>query len=385
MSCRTIPVFIPRPHPGSSIEACVQLPQRPRMTQQFTGIQILRFVAAMLVVVMHTTQAVSVYITGQGHGHYWGNGSAGVDIFFVISGFVMAMSTRNSPSAGPASLAAAGVFMKRRLLRIVPLYWFYTLLKVALLLALPALATRSSVEAGHLAASLLFVPAMSPWGLIEPTLPVGWTLNFEMLFYAVFAIALALGLPRIRFCLLVFLFVFLAGQQAPQFTALAFYAQSIVFEFILGVVIAHAWLHYREAPPAMGPIAVAAGLMLMFGIGWDASTDRFLTWGCGAALVVAGAVWLEPWTARSRLAAPLSFLGDASYSIYLSHTFVVPAGVLALRQLGVQDSLLVVPAIGLAVMAVGGLSYVWIERPMTVFLKRTLFRAPPFSYQGPGK
>ena len=355
------------------------------MTQQFTGIQILRFVAAMLVVGMHITQAISIHITGHGPGDYWANGSAGVDIFFVISGFVMAMSTRASLSGGLTRLRAAGVFMRRRLLRIAPLYWFYTLLKVALLLALPALAVRYSLEPRHLAASLLFIPAMGPWGLVEPVLPVGWTLNFEMLFYAVFALAMALGWPRIRFCLFALLLIFLAGHYAPASVPLAFYARSIMFEFILGMCIAHAVQHYRAPPPVMGALAIMAGLLLMFGISWGARTDRLLTWGGASALLLLGALWLEPWTARTRLAAPLSFLGDASYSIYLSHTFVVPAAVLALRHAGVQDSLVIVPAVGLAVVASGCISHVWLERPMTAFLRRTLSGAPKLSYQNSGK
>ncbi|SFU95568.1 Peptidoglycan/LPS O-acetylase OafA/YrhL, contains acyltransferase and SGNH-hydrolase domains [Polaromonas sp. YR568] len=357
-------------------------------TQQFTGVQILRFAAAMLVVVMHITQAISMHISGTGPSHYWANGSAGVDIFFVISGFVMAMSTASLPLGGPARpslLNAAWVFMRRRLIRIAPLYWFYTLLKVALLLAMPALAARSSVEPGHLAASLLFIPAMSPWGLVQPTLPVGWTLNFEMLFYAVFAVAIALGAPRIRFCLAAFALVFLGSFLFPDPVALNFYAQTIVFEFILGVCIAHAFLRYRHASPLVGLAVMAAGAIFMFAPDWGHTADRFATWGCGAALVVLGAVWMEPWTLRAPLASRLSFLGDASYSIYLSHTFVVPAGVMALKRLGVQDSLAIVLAVGLAVVVAGCLSYVWLERPMTTFFKRAFSGAPKLSYQNPGK
>lgn len=348
-------------------------------TQQFTGVQVLRFAAAMLVVVMHITQAISMHIHGTGPSHYWADGSAGVDIFFVISGFVMAMSTASIPSNGlarPSQISAAWVFMRRRLVRIAPLYWFYTLLKVALLLAMPALAARSSVEPGHLAASLLFIPAMSPWGLVQPTLPVGWTLNFEMLFYAIFAAAIALGAPRIRFCLAAFGLVFLAGYFLPDSTALNFYAQTIVFEFILGVCIAHAFLHFRRPGPLAGLAVLAAGALFMFVPGWGHSADRFATWGCAAALIVLGAVWLEPWTVRAPLASRLSFLGDASYSIYLSHTFVVPAGVQALKRLGVQDSLAIALAVGLAVVVAGCLSYIWLERPMTAFFKRALFGAP---------
>ncbi|MDB5937705.1 MAG: acyltransferase, partial [Polaromonas sp.] len=156
--------------------------------KQFIGVQILRFVAAMLVVVMHITEAISVRITGAGPDHYWSAGAIGVDIFFVISGFVMAMSTARLPAGNQTNWQAAWIFMKRRLLRIAPLYWFYTLLKAALVLILPSLALRSSIDMQHLLASMLFIPALSPWGLVQPTLPVGWTLNFEMLFYVVFAI-----------------------------------------------------------------------------------------------------------------------------------------------------------------------------------------------------
>ena len=355
------------------------------MTQQFTGVQILRFVAAMLVVVMHTTQAISIHITGTGPDRYWADGSAGVDIFFVISGFVMAMSTPTPPADGPSRIQAAWIFMKRRLLRIVPLYWFYTLLKAALLLALPALATRSSLTPGHFTASLMFIPAMSPWGLIEPTLPVGWTLNFEMLFYAVFALALALGAARIKFCLLIFMLLFLSARYFPDSVALTFYGRSLVFEFILGACIAHLFLHHRTMAPPVGLLAVMAGMVFMFGIDWGVGADRLITWGGGAAVAVLGAVWLEPWTARVQATARLSFLGDASYSIYLSHTFVVPAVVLMLKRLGVLDSLVIVLTVALAVIVSGCLAYVWLERPMTTHLKRVLFKKRELSHQSLGK
>ncbi len=302
-------------------------------TQQFTGVQVLRFAAAMLVVVMHITQAISMHISGTGPSHYWGAGSAGVDIFFVISGFVMAMST-TSPAGGWAGPHPCRLgFVRRRLLRIAPLYWFYTLLKVALLLALPALASRSSVEPGHLAASLLFIPAMSPWGLVQPTLPVGWTLNSEMLFYAVFAVAIALGAPRIRFCLAAFGLVFQGGSLLPDSVALNFYAQTIVFEFILGCASPMPFCGLRRVA-ADGPDGAGhrGRVHVRARLGPLGRPLRHL--GCGAALIVLGAVWLERWTLRAPLASRLSFLGDVSYSIYLSHTFVVPAGVIGAQAPG---------------------------------------------------
>lgn len=350
------------------------------MNQHFTGLQILRFAAAMLVVVMHITQAISIHITGQGADHYWGPGTAGVDIFFVISGFVMTITTRAPPDGAAARRQAGWVFFKRRLLRIVPLYWFYTLLKVALLLAVPALAVKSTIEPGHLAASLLFIPVTSPWGLVQPVLPVGWTLNFEMLFYAVFAIGIVLGAPRIRFCLLVFASLFLAGQYLPAFVPLAFFADSIIFEFILGVAIAHSMMRWRAGPPWLGAVLVLAGVAFTFGIAWDYSAARLVPWGVGAAVIVLGTVWLEPLIRKAPLASPLSFLGDASYSIYLSHTFVVPASVLLFLRLGLTDPIAILLLASALVMLAGSLSYIWLEKPMTSFFKRLFFRTAPLRY-----
>jgi len=351
------------------------------MNQHFTGLQILRFAAAMLVVVMHITQAISIHITGQGPDHYWGPGTAGVDIFFVLSGFVMTITTGAVPAAPAARRHAAWVFFKRRLVRIVPLYWFYTMLKVALLLAVPALAVKSTIDPAHLAASLLFIPTISPWGLVQPVLPVGWTLNFEMLFYAVFAIGMLLGAPRIRFCLLVFASLFLLGQYLPAVVPLAFYADSIIFEFILGVAIAQSVLRFRAAAPALGALLVLAGVAFTFGIAWDDGAARLAPWGIGAAAIVLGTVWLEPLIRKAPLAAPLAFLGDASYSIYLGHTFVVPACVQLLQRFGVVDPIAIMLLVSAMVMLTGALSYLWLEKPMTSFFKRLLFRTAPLGYR----
>ncbi len=383
------------------------------MRESLVGIQVLRFVAAMLVVVMHLTQAYSLHILGEDGRLYWSQGSAGVDIFFVISGLVMGLSTPPPAPTAAQRWRQARIFMGRRLLRVVPLYWFYTLLKAALLLALPSLALRYSMAPQHLLDSLLFVPAISPWGRVEPTLPVGWTLNFEMLFYAIFAAAVALGAPRLLFALAAFGLVFLAQAWQPDSVVLGFWGQSLVFEFILGLGIAKAHQRLKQNVPEAGLLALALGVVLMFGLPWQPDDDRLGSWGLAAALIVAGAVWLEPWTQRLRLgqfflpkdiqfSAPegvpppaalragararswtllgvLVFLGDASYSIYLSHTFVVPAAMQAARRLGGVDGAWLMPAVALLVVAVGCLSHLWLERPLTRVLKNLLTPSAPSS------
>lgn len=341
---------------------------------KFTGIQMLRFAAAMLVAVMHITQAISVHLTGQGAGHYWAPGSVGVDLFFVISGFVMGLTT---PPSGPSwreRVQQAWQFLQRRLIRVLPLYWFYTGLKVALLVAAPALASRASLDGAHLAASLLFVPWPSPWGAMEPVLPVGWTLNFEMLFYALFALAVLLRLPRAATCLGLLGLLVLAAHVHEGSPLLSFWGSSIALEFVLGVALAR--LHQRRLAltPEAGLLALCLGLLWIFALPWTAQDDRLLSWGLGAAAVVAGVLWLEPWAARLPGAAFLAFLGDASYSLYLSHTFVVPAGARAAAELGWTQPGVVGVLLALAVVLGGCLSYVMLERPMTHSLARRLMR-----------
>lgn len=343
----------------------------------FTGLQMLRFVAAMLVAVMHITQALSVHLTGQGAGHYWESGSAGVDIFFVISGFVMGITTPPAAARVAQRARQAWHFLKRRLIRVLPLYWFYTLLKVALLAAVPAVATRFSLDLSHLAASLAFVPWTSPWGAVQPVLPVGWTLNFEMLFYAFFALAMLLGLPRLGLCLGAFVFLMVLAHFYSGSTALNFYASTIVLEFVAGVALARIHQRRPAIAPEAGLLGLCLGLVLMFGLPWSAEDDRFLSWGLAATLIVAGAIWMEPWTARFKArTGALVFLGDASYSIYLSHTFVVPATVQLAVHLGLEHAGAVGLLTALWVVLAGCLSYALLERPTTHSLQRWLMRPP---------
>ncbi|HKB52559.1 MAG TPA: acyltransferase family protein, partial [Ramlibacter sp.] len=153
------------------------------------------------------------------------------------------------------------------------------------------------------------------------------------------------------------------------------------FEFILGVSIAYSVLHLRTGAPALGAVLVLAGAAFTFGLAWDSGSARLAPWGIGAAVIVLGTVWLEPLIRSARLASPLAFLGDASYSIYLSHTFVVPACVLLFRRVGLTDPTAIVLLVSGMVMLAGSLSHVWLEKPMTSFFKRVFVRTAPLRYR----
>lgn len=335
----------------------------------FASVQLLRFVAATMVVLMHTTEAMADRMPALRDLAAWTPGGAGVDIFFVISGFVMAVSSRPPSPDSAVNLANAIDFFKRRLLRVVPLYWFYTLLKIAAVLALPALALRTTLDPAHILASFLFIPWTSPWGLIQPVMPVGWTLNFEMLFYAIFAAAIALNVNRLAFCLGAFCLLHAAGLVLPDLAAPAFYGRTLLFEFGIGLLVAELYRHRLAMLPAL--LMLCAGIALI--AHESAVFDRLFFQGLGAGLLVLGGIHLERNAAVRAALSRLSVLGDISYSSYLCHSFLVPVAVVLLARAQLQEPAVVILITLLAVVAGSFASHFWIERPLTERLKASLF------------
>ena len=184
-------------------------------------------------------------------------GAAGVDIFFVISGFVIARSA----SALPAE-RGAGYFFARRLIRIVPLYWSVTLLYLALAILL---ADRGNTFTLPLAlTSFAFIPFPRADGFIQPVIGQGWSLNYEMLFYAIYACCLGLGRRSAGFLaigtLALIAIIGLWPSGSPQ---IEFWTSGIMLEFAAGIALAE--LHARGLRLARAPAAAlaAAGVALI--------------------------------------------------------------------------------------------------------------------------
>ena len=112
-------------------------------------------------------------------------------MFFVISGFIMVYVSRNFSGPG-----GAADFAIRRVIRVVPLYWLFTGVFVALLLFWPSIFSTLKLSARHTAESFLFIPTVNNVGDYYPVLGVGWTLNYEMYFYAIFAVLLLVPISR---------------------------------------------------------------------------------------------------------------------------------------------------------------------------------------------
>jgi len=340
--------------------------ERKAARGNFLTIQALRAVAALMVVAYH---AFDMWALRVRPGDYWTNGAAGVDIFFVISGFVMVVSSRrlvHQPRAGMT-------FMRHRFVRIVPLYWLLTTLKLILVFFFAGLALRSNLDPDYVGRSYLFLPVVDSAGHFRPLLPVGWTLTYEFLFYLLFALALALRIDVVRVLIPAFAVIgvlaLLRTANWPEWTILF---STIVVEFLFGVILAKLTLRGWSMSPPVAASAIIVGFALILLIPEGSENQRVLLWGIPAVAIVAGAVSLERQLGHL-LPNWLLALGDASYSIYLVHGFVLPVLGLSLVALHWSGSVAqaFTVAMCLAVGAVTGwLVYSLIEKPMLNWMKR---------------
>ncbi len=324
--------------------------------QTIHGIQYLRALAALAVVLFHAAERT---------GHHFAIGAAGVDVFFVISGFIMWVISDRRPVAPLA-------FLGERLRRIAPVYWLATMVMIGGGIA--GLFPNLVLSLDHVAASLLFVPARSPSsGEIWPVLVQGWTLNFEMFFYVVFAASLML--PRHRrlpVMSAIFVSLVLLGLAIDTDNALFLtYTRPVILEFVAGMIVAEFWLRGRVAGPRSG-IALVLGALAGFAalavlrLPFD---ERIL--GPLAVTLVVGTLALEAAGWVRKWALP-TLLGDTSYSIYLWHTFAISVVVKVAGMIGFGS----VPTLLVALVAgtlAGLAAYFLVERPL---VRRTRSRMP---------
>jgi exopolysaccharide production protein ExoZ len=231
------------------------------------------------------------------------------------------------------------------------------------------------LTASHLLQSLLFVPHLDPNREPAPVIAPGWTLNYEVFFYLLFAVALT-PLARARRAVLVSLALIslvLVGLKFSAAGALAqAYTDPILLEFVGGIWLGVAWTTRRLPGPFASGLLLGVGVATFAVVYWSVphvDQWRALLWGAPAFAVVTGAVSAE--RAGVTLQVPvLNRLGDASYSIYLVHGLMVSFAARLLSLVGVSAGpLIVVCAVGCGL--VGGLGcYALIERPLTQAIHR---------------
>lgn len=341
--------------------------------EQLDSIQALRGIAALAVVFHHAFRSVTVRLPDDIHlraptristSPFVALGAVGVDLFFVLSGFLMIYIS------APYIKGSRTVdhFLAQRAIRIWPLYAFVT----ALMCLIDFL--HKGYEAFDLQPvrllSFVFIPSFNENGAPLPILGVGWTLNYEAMFYLVFAMALLLFRKRILAGLVIILgCLFILGNILPgTWLAHGFLSDSIIFEFLLGSIIGTAYLSNR-LPIAHALVWIAVGLVWLALVGAPDPGDlgRFPKQGIGVALIFVGVLHL-----RDGVTWPhwLVTIGNASYSLYLVHTIVIYALILPIARrafrywappLGVE----MIAFVGIAAsIATALLCYRFVERPL---------------------
>ncbi len=295
------------------------------------SLQLLRFVAAILVVLTHTRHEV---------GELLPFGDFGVDVFFVVSGFIVSFITVDGTDR----------FLVKRLLRIVPLYWLFTALLAVIAYALPSLVNSATFDIRHLLASLLFIPYWSQGTEFKPILLLGWTLNYELFFYGLFYLA-SLVSHRYReyLCsaMLIVTYLLLNFVVDPGETSLlGFYTNSIIFEFVFGLMLAIA---YRRWSILRGNLPLGYVIILLFAsisifvlssfdipASVDGPTNRWIVWGGAALMLVIASLGLEKYfqATSQGLRKAVLLLGELSYPMYLIHIYFIA---LLSRLLGLAD------------------------------------------------
>ena len=328
--------------------------------REIVSIQYLRAVAATMVVVHHVLHRVAPAETQADADFAVALWASGVDVFFVISGFIMWTTTAGRDLTPTA-------FWRARLVRIVPLYWVALAVYWVVLAVGGARAPRPGLEA--VLSSATFVPYLDPGTrLVAPFLTPGWSLTHEMIFYALFGVALLARRPATRSAIVAFALFglvagrFVLGSQGP----IAFRLTSpLGLEFLAGVVLAIGYARWGESrfAPRLGAVAaiLAVGFVATVTAAHPSDWPRVVVFGVPATAVVLTALGFERVRGFDRL-HPLKLLGDASYSLYLVHEIFLEVAAPATSGLptAARAVLLFVGSI-----VAGLLVHRFVERPLT--------------------
>jgi exopolysaccharide production protein ExoZ len=342
--------------------------------RKIESVQGLRAAAAFSVAVLHTLHD-AIPLDPGGFAARWHDAlpwQAGVDLFFVVSGFVMVHASADLFGRRSAPL----VFMTRRLARIVPLYWATTTLFLLVVLAMPSALSHDEINLATVVKSYLFLPSLASSGFIQPIYSLGWTLNYEMFFYVVFAAFI--GLPRRRALPLVGLL--LGGLIAvhrfvpTDATALVFWTDPIVAEFLLGMVIGAVATTEFALPDWLRAGAFLLALAaLVIGHTSGLTAPEPISVGVPMAMLVAVAVLGRP----VPIPAAILLIGEASYALYLVHPFAMRTLSQLWRALHLTGPMAaagyVTASLILALLAAVA-THVWFERPVGSWLRTHLAR-----------
>ncbi|MGI4731739.1 MAG: acyltransferase family protein [Janthinobacterium lividum] len=281
------------------------------------NVQALRALAALMVVVVHCRTVLAPDL-----GAWTECGRWGVDLFFVISGFIMIHTQTRRP-------LGASAFLLNRLVRVVPLYWSMTAVVFVVALSAPHLFGATRALTDEFVQSLLFIPFAKANGAIRPMLFVGWSLEYEMLFYLLFAAAIAMGARRIEHVAglvsVALASLCLAGLMGhPKSAPGIFFSSPMLLEFVWGMAVGLAVKRGWHVPAMLGlPLFLGCAAVMLTQHWLLSDMMRSPAAGLVTGLMLWTAISMELQGGVVVRAARVQLMGTASYSLYLIHPFVI--------------------------------------------------------------
>jgi peptidoglycan/LPS O-acetylase OafA/YrhL len=338
-------------------------------------LQVYRGIAAVLVVMFHLDEMSAERLNQVTFFNLFQAGWSGVDYFFVLSGFIMVYVHRSA--IGKKNQLKS--FLVKRGVRIYPIYWIITLTVLCFFLVIPGFANNKDLSLGKVILSLLLIPQND-----KPILDVGWTLIYELYFYFLFSIAIWLkpkhSVPILSTWLFVTILHFCKIVKFPD----SFFLLNLVFgnmnlEFVLGCLAGYIVIKYNNKLGKyrwiLFGIANLGYVILGMLVAWrNIELDRITTFAVLAALLIIAATSIDL-KDSPKIPYLLIFLGDASYSIFLTHGPLISASTKILQKANLGkyfDGFFAPALLALFTVVVGCIFYSLIEKPLTVFLRKNI-------------
>ena len=356
-SCATTHVMTPGS--AETLPTSSTLRSRNGDRRTFYSVQYLRAAAALLVVTYH-----AVHKQGQlaGTTQSWDVGQCGVDLFFIISGFIMC-------NTAESRRLTATSFLKARFIRIMPLYWTLSLAALAIFLVRPDLVNSSGGETTILNSFTLY-----PVGK-KLLVQNGWTLSYEFWFYLIFAVTIHLGnmLRPLAVSSIIVALVAIGQFASFQSPAAIFATSPMLLEFVMGV-LAYTYMTLRPRSSFPYPLLALVGVVWLCLFGERGlSGIRPIDFGVPMLLVFVGVVRCESTLYKFRTTMPgrlAKALGDSSYSLYLCHPFSLVATAVLIKRIGLSNYPVASVATLVALAALTGfVCYRLVETRLTQFSK----------------
>lgn len=336
------------------------------------SIQYLRAIAAFFVLLSHVSEKNMDMFGGKMFTFWYHGGEFGVDIFFIVSGFIMSYTTQNIHQTPYAFFT----FIKKRIIRIIPLYWFLTFVALAVYIVIPEKVNSSGGLETVPFQSFFLLPVQRDEAYL---LNVGWTLRNEFIFYFIFSVGLLFSKNIGTFLVMIVLTLLMIIPSVLDLPSLNDYyynfLNDLFFEFALGMLLFRLTQKIKNVPITLSIFLIVLGFILFYTLQsgmMELTNIRGVDSGFIALIICFGFVSLEPYFIKKPIELFMK-LGVASYSTYLLHPFILSAFKMIYNKVPQFSSLgeiVITTILVVASLFFGYLCYIFIEKNLTKITKR---------------